>query len=101
MNRPLTALQFWSLSGTAGLALVLVLINISLFMSNRSVQTDVNSRQHYINESIKINRLSNQLIQSIANLSAQTKDDKLRALLATHGIEFAETSPPLAAKDAP
>jgi len=101
MNRSLTALQFWSLSGTAGLALILVLINISLFMSNRSVQTEVNSRQHYINESIKINRLSNQLIQSLANVSAQTKDDKLKTLLATHGIEFAETSPPLAVKGAP
>ena len=101
MNRPLTALQFWSLSGTAVLALVLVLINISLFLSNRSAQADVNSRQHYINESIKINRLSNQLIQSLANISAQTKDDELKALLATHGIAFSETVSPLAAKDVP
>lgn len=101
MNRSLTALQFWSLSGTAVLALVLVLINISLFLSNRSAQADVNSRQHYINESIKINRLSNQLIQSLANISAQSQDDELKALLATHGIEFSKILPALTAKDTP
>ena len=92
MHKTLTALQFWLLSGAAALALVLVLVNISLVFSNRTAQIDVNSRQQYINDSIKINRLSNQLIQSIANLSAQTKDDKLKELLATHGIQFSKTS---------
>lgn len=98
MNRTLTALQFWLLSITVALTLVLLLFSISLFLSNRSVQAEVNSRQQYINDSIKINRLSNQLIQSLANLSAQTKDEKLKILLSAHGIQFAEKSLPVLAE---
>lgn len=91
-NRPLTGSQFWLLNGIAVVALVLVLTNISLFLSNRSAQAEVNARQQYINDSIKLNRLSNQLIQSLANLSAQTKDDKIKDLLAAHGIQFTVNS---------
>jgi ABC-type Na+ efflux pump permease subunit len=99
MSKTLTTLQFWLLSITVALALVMVLLSISLFLSNRSVQAEVNSRQQYINDSIKINRLSNQLIQSLANLSAQTKDDKLKGLLSAHGIQFSEKSLPLPSEE--
>lgn len=92
MNRTMTALQFWLVSGTVALGLVFVLVNITLFLSNRSEQAEVNARQQYVNDSIKINRIGNQLIQSIANLSIQTKDEKLKALLADHGIQFSESS---------
>jgi len=83
-----SALRFWCLSGTVALALVLVLVNVSLSLSNRSVQTEVDTRQQYVNDSIKINRVSNQLIQTLANVSVQTNDEGIKALLAAHGIQF-------------
>lgn len=99
MNRALTTLQFWSLSSIVLLAFILVLVNISLFFLNRSAQVEINTRQLYISDSIKINRLSNQLIQSLANSSAQTNDEKIKALLDAHGIQFTASSPAIAAKE--
>lgn len=92
-NRSLSGAQFWVLNVIAVLALVLVATNISLFLSNRAAQSEVNARQQYINDSIKLNRLSNQLIQSLANLSAQTSDGEIKDLLAAHGIQFNANSP--------
>jgi len=88
LKSPLVGSQFWLLNGVAASALILVLVNISMFVSNRSIQTETNVRQQYINDSIKINRLSNQLIQSLANLSAQSNDSQLKELLSVHGIQF-------------
>jgi len=88
LKHPLAGSQFWLLNGVAATALVLVLLNISMFVANRSIQTETNVRQQYINDSIKINRLSNKLIQSLANLSAQSNDLQIKELLSAHGIQF-------------
>lgn len=91
-NRPLSGSQFWLLNGIAASAFILVLVNISMFVSNRSIQAETNARQQYINDSIKLNRLSNQLIQSLANLSAQSDDAQIKELLSAHGIQFTVNS---------
>ena len=91
--------QFWTLNGIAAIVLVLVAINITLFLGNRSLQVQLYGRQQTINGSIQISRfntqliqaiatLSAQLIQAIATLSAQTDDSALRDLLAAHGVTF-------------
>jgi len=98
-TRSLAGSQFWLLNIISVLALVLVVTNISLFLSNRAAQTEVNARQQYINDSIKLNRLSNQLIQSLANLSAQAGDKEIKDLLAVHGIQFTVNSPATSGKE--
>lgn len=98
-SRVLSNTQFWVLNIIAVLALVLVAGNISLFLSNRAAQSEVNARQQYINDSIKLSRLSNQLIQSLANLSAQTGDGQIKELLAAHGIQFNVNSPAATTKE--
>lgn len=85
--------QFWFLTLTAGSALVLVVINVILARSNQNLQVEVNARQQYINQTIRISRLNGQVIQALANMSARTGDEQLRQLLAAHGISFSATLP--------
>ena len=85
--------QFWTLNVFASLALVLVLLNTYLSMSNRAMQIEVNNRQQFINQSIQLSRFNNQLIRTLASLSAQTDDKEIEQLLAAHGITFSVNSP--------
>lgn len=80
--------QFWTLNGVAAVVLVLVAINITLFLGNRSLQVQMYGRQQTINGGIQISRFNTQLIQAIATLSAQTDDSALRDLLAAQGVTF-------------
>jgi cell division protein FtsI/penicillin-binding protein 2 len=72
--------------GLSGLAIVLVLVYISLVQDNRAVQTEVNRRQQFINQSIQLGRISDALIRALAAAVVNSKDDKLRELLAQNGI---------------
>lgn len=72
--------------GVSGLAIVLVLVYISLVQDNRAVQAEVNRRQQFINQSIQLGRISDALIRALAAAVVNSKDDKLRDLLAQNGI---------------
>jgi hypothetical protein len=90
----LSSLQFSVVTGCGALALLLVIANAGLVLNNRAKQADVNARQQFINETVQLGRLNNQIVQALASLSARTGDDSLRGLLAAHGITFtAETTP--------
>ena len=80
--------QFWTLTGLSGLTVVLVLVNIALFLSNRSIQTEVNARQQYVNQSMQLDRLNREMVTALANLAVRNNDEQLRTLLAEHGITF-------------
>jgi len=88
MSRFLTTTQFWTLNCVVVLALILILTNISMFLSNRVAQVEINTRQQFVEESVRLNKVSNQLIQSLANLAAQTNDKEIAGLLSAHGIKF-------------
>jgi hypothetical protein len=83
----------WVLSGIAVLGLIFVVVNIFLFLGNRSIQGEVNDRQQFINQSIQLDRLNRELIAALANLAARNNDDQLRNLLASHGITFTVNPP--------
>ena len=53
---------------------------------NRSVQTEVNRRQQFVNQSIQLGRISDALIRALAAAVVNSKDDQLRELLAQNGI---------------
>ncbi len=80
--------EYWTLIILAGLALLLSVWIISLSGGNRTILSDVNARQQYINQSVQLSRLNTQLIQSLATVSAQTDDQELRRLLSAHGITY-------------
>ncbi len=83
----------WVLSGLAGLALVLVIINIVLFTGNRSIQAEVNTRQQFINQSLQLDRLNRDLVTALANLASRNNDEQLKNLLTSHGITFSVNPP--------
>jgi hypothetical protein len=83
----------WFLSGIAVLGLAFVVINIFLFLGNRTIQGEVNDRQQFINQSMQLDRLNRELIAALANLAARNNDDQIRNLLASHGITFTVNQP--------
>jgi hypothetical protein len=70
----------------SGITLVLVVVYIVLTQDNRSVQTEINQRQQFINQSIRLGRVNDALIHILATTAVSNNDDKLRDLLAQNGI---------------
>lgn len=92
LNR-LTAAKFWLLTLMGLAALVLVIVNLVMASGNQSLRQEANQRQQYINQSIGLGRLHNQLVQALARLSVQTEDDALLKMLASHGINVSVREP--------
>ena len=89
-------LRDWRFSLVTAIALigsVLVLVNVSIHRANRTLQADVAQRQQFINQSIQLARLNNELIQALAKLSAETEDESIRRLLADEGVTFTVNPP--------
>lgn len=76
----------------SGITLVLVVVYIVLIQDNRSVQTQINQRQQFINQSIQLGRVNDALIRALAATAVSNKDDKLRDLLAQNGITINPTT---------
>ena len=89
----------------SGITLVLVVVYIVLTQDNRSVQTEINQRQQFINQGIRLGRINDALIHILATTAVNNNDDKLRDLLAQNGITInpatgapeREPAPPAAA----
>ena len=76
----------------SGMTLVLVVVYIVLIQGNRSVQSEVNQRQQFINQSIQLGRVNDALIRALATMAVSNNDDKLRDLLAQSGITINPTT---------
>jgi histidinol phosphatase-like PHP family hydrolase len=89
-------LRDWKFSLVTAIALIgsiLVLVNVSIHRGNRTLQADVAQRQQFINQSIQLARLNNEIIQALARLSAETNDESIRQLLADQGVTFTVNPP--------
>lgn len=76
----------WVAVAFAAASLVLVIVDFFLAQQNRGLQTQVNQRQDFINESVQLNRVNQALIQAMAAAVVNDKDDKLRSVLTENGI---------------
>jgi len=85
--------EMWVLSGLAGLAVLLAGLNIFLFEANRTMKQEIAHRRQFITQSVPLSQLNNQIIRSLANLSAEQQDRQLKQLLANHGITFTINPP--------
>ena len=84
----LTRHQYQIVTGLFGLALTLVVFNIFLARGNQTVQTEVAARQQYVQQTVQVKNAAKQLVQLLANRSAQTGDEEIRRMLSSFGIEF-------------
>jgi hypothetical protein len=85
-------------------------VNFVLGQSIRSIQADVNQRQQFINQGIRLNRINEGLIRMIAQTAINDGDDNLRDVLTRNGITVSRpsttpsgstASPPSASTPAP
>ncbi len=91
----------WVLTGIAGLSLVLVVVNGALFLTNRTIQNEINTRQQLINQAMQIERLGQELVNALAGLAVRNNDEQLRQLLADQGITLTPGSGPAGPAQAP
>lgn len=78
--------QYWLLSGLGGAAFLVALLNIYLFQDNQTLREEISQRQQYINQTIQLSRLNNELIKSLAQLAVTNQDQQISDLLTSHGI---------------
>jgi hypothetical protein len=70
----------------SGITLILIVVYLVLVEQNRSLQAEVNHRQQFITQSVQFSRVNEALVRALAAAAVNSKDDKLRALLAQNGI---------------
>ncbi|HTS94168.1 MAG TPA: hypothetical protein VMG55_19305 [Stellaceae bacterium] len=95
---------FVASTALASLALLMVLVNSWLILSNQSIRSDVGVRQQYINESIQLSRVNQELINALANAVGRNNNAAIRDLLAQSGITVTVTQqgqPPAQQPQAP
>jgi hypothetical protein len=93
--------EFWLLTIIAVLAAVFSIANMMLFQLNRNHQIEVNSRQQFIQQSIQLQGLYNELIKALADLAIRNHDAELGNLLATQGISISGAPTPPAGGTTP
>jgi hypothetical protein len=100
LHMGLKSWQFWTLSGLAGLAILLWLAGLGLGRGIQELQRQANENQLLLNQGERINQLNGQLAQALATAAAQTGDPGIRRLLADNGITFTFTpNAPAAAQE--
>jgi hypothetical protein len=72
----------------AALALVILITNLFMATSVRSLQSDVSQRQAVINNGVTLNQLNQGLIQALADAAVNNNDLAIRDLLVSQGISI-------------
>jgi hypothetical protein len=86
---------YWVTVVVSVLTLVLIAAYIVLVQDNRAVQTDVNRRQQFINQSMQFGRINEALVRALAAAAVSNNDNKLRDLLADNGIAINASGEPV------
>ena len=83
--------KIWVLGAVSALCALLTAFNVFMLSAEiRDLQTNVTTRQQFIQESIPLARMNDQIIQTLANMSARSNDVAIRDMLARHGVTFSE-----------
>ena len=85
--------QYWVLSAIGALCVVLVVANMVLFSGNQGLQGQVNERAQYIQQSVQLQGLYQQMVRALADLSVKNNDEQLSAVLAKQGIKVTPHAP--------
>jgi hypothetical protein len=92
--------QFWFLMIVTALAAVFVIVNMTMYENNRAAQMEVAARQQYIQQTIQLQVLYNEMVRAIADLAVRNHDAELAGILRSQGIGItapANAAPPAAA----
>lgn len=81
----------------SALLLLIVVVNIFLQSGNQAAQAELGDRQQTIAQTVQIETLYRQVVTVLANLAVQSKDEQLRSLLISSGINLGGAAPEPAA----
>ena len=86
----------------SALALGIFVTNAWLINATQLTQAQVNDRQAQINQGVQLSQLNNELVRALGTAVIAQKDDKIKDLLAAHGITVSpeKAAAPAAAKPA-
>ncbi|MFO1200865.1 MAG: hypothetical protein U1E86_28260 [Burkholderiaceae bacterium] len=76
-----------------GVAIVLAIVNAALITGNRSTQAEVNARAQFIQQSVQLEGLFNEMVRVLVELAARNHDEQLKALLQGVGITYTVSGP--------
>jgi hypothetical protein len=93
--------QYWSLVGASVLVALFVGANIALVQVNRGIQAEVNARQQYIQQTVQLQTLNQEIIRALVELAVRNNDQDVKALLGSNGITFTVNAPAVAPAPGP
>ena len=93
--------QYWLLTSIAALSLLLVIVDITMVNRNQALRADVESRAQYVQQSMQLQVLYQDMIKALADLAVRNKDEQLRDLLTKEGISITVNPAPSAPPAAP
>ena len=70
--------------GTA--ALLLLIANVSMILSNRSLQAQISNRGGVISQGVNASQLNQSLVQALADTVVKNNNTEIKELLAAQGI---------------
>lgn len=83
---------YWASMVCGALALVLLVTNVALINSDRTLQVDVRQRQATIANGTNVNQLNQSLVQALAEAAFKNDNEEIRHLLADQGITVKESA---------
>lgn len=78
--------EFWLLTLLALAGAALVAVNIVLTTTNRTLQTEVNTRAQYVQQTGQLELLYREIVKALADLSVKNNDQQMRLMLGAQGI---------------
>lgn len=92
---------YWASVVFGVLGLILVVTNISMISSNRSLQAQISERQSIISKGVTLSQINQSLVQALADVAVRKNDPAVRDLLAAQGITIKSNAPDADATKSP
>jgi hypothetical protein len=80
--------QFRIVLALSVLALILAVLNAVFSSRNRALQTDIATRNQFVQQSLQLQPLHQGLIRNLVEAAAANKDSQISDLLVSQGITF-------------
>lgn len=78
--------QFATLTVIAMLAVALAIVDIALHATNRTAQAEVAARTQYLQQTVQLQGLHQEIAKALAELAVRNQDPALRELLEKQGL---------------
>lgn len=81
--------------------LALAIASAWLARANVAMQSQVQSRQQYLQQSVQLEGLYREIVRALAELAARSDDAEVKAMLGKHGISYTVNPSPTVTPPAP